>query len=109
MELISIDEFRRVEMRVGRVVAAERLKGTDRIIKLKVDFGDKQMQALAGLGHLYNPEHFIGKQYIFVTNLQPRKMRGEVSECMILAAVQDENNIAPITPERPLAEGAQVY
>jgi len=67
------------------------------------------MQALTGLGHLYNPEHFIGKQYIFVTNLQPRKMRGEVSECVILAAVQDEDNIAPIMPERPIAEGAQVY
>ena len=109
MDKIGIDEFKRVEMRVGRVVEAERLKGTDRIIKLKVDFGDKKLQALTGLGHIYEPEHFLGKQFVFVTNLEPKKIRGEYSECMLLTAVEDENNIAPLVPEKPVKEGAAVY
>ena len=108
MATISIDEFKRVEIRVGRVLEAERLKGTDRIIKLKVSFGDRVMQALTGLGHIYEPEHFVGKLYAFVTNLQPKKLRGEVSECMILAAVESEDKITPLTPETHIREGAQV-
>ena len=108
MSLISIDEFKRVEIRVGKVLEAERLKGTDRIIKLKVSFGDRIMQALTGLGHLYEPEHFVGKLYAFVTNLQPKKLRGEVSECMILAAVESEERIAPLVPESHVREGSEV-
>ena len=108
MATISIDEFKRVEIRIGKVLEAERLKGTDKIIRLKVSFGDRTMQALTGLGHLYEPEHFIGKYYAFVTNLQPKKLRGEVSECMILAAVETEDKITPLTPETPIREGSQV-
>jgi len=108
MATISIDEFKRVEIRVGKVLEAERLKGTDRIIKLKVSFGDKTLQALTGLGHLYEPGHFVGKYYAFVTNLQPKKLRGEMSECMILAAVESEDKITPLAPETPVREGSQV-
>jgi len=106
---IGIEEFRRVEIRVGRVVSAERLRGTDRLIKLQVDFGDRQMQALAGLGHLYQPEHFVGRQFAFVTNLEPKKVRGEVSECMVLAAVESEDSISPLMPEKTVKEGSPVY
>ncbi len=109
MSRITLGEFKRVEIRVGKVVAAERVKGTDRIIKLRVDFGDKQMQALTGLGHIYEPEHFVGKKYAFVTNLEPKKLRGEVSECMVLAAVESDDSIAPLVPERDVREGSPIY
>jgi len=109
MAAIGIEEFRRVDMRIGIVRSAERVAGTDKLLKLRVDFGVFEKHAVAGLGHLYPPEHFIGKKYAFVVNLQPKRVRGETSECMLLAAVESENEISPIVPERDVREGAQVF
>lgn len=108
MEEIDITEFKRVEMRVGRVVKAERVPATDRLIRLEVDFGNMRKQAITGLGHLYDPQHFEGKLYVFVTNLKPRRVRGLSSECMILAAMTSEEKIIPITPESEIEPGAGV-
>ncbi|GBC71245.1 Methionine--tRNA ligase [Candidatus Calditenuaceae archaeon HR02] len=105
---IDITEFKRVEMRVGKVVKAERVPATDRLLRLEVDFGGQRKQAITGLGHLYSPEHFEGRLYVFVTNLKPRKVRGLVSECMILAAMTSEENIVPIAPEAEIEPGAGV-
>jgi methionine--tRNA ligase beta chain len=107
-EQIDISEFRKVDIRIGKVVEAERVQGTDRLIRLTVDFGGVRKQALTGLGHLYQPEHFLGRKFAFVTNLKPKKVRGLVSECMILAAMKDENEVVPLVPERDIAEGSQV-
>jgi methionine--tRNA ligase beta chain len=107
-EQIDISEFRKVDIRIGKVVEAERVQGTDRLIRLTVDFGGVRKQALTGLGHLYQPEHFLGRKFAFVTNLKPKKVRGLVSECMILAAMMDENEVVPLVPERDIAEGSQV-
>jgi len=106
VEEIDISEFKRVEMRVGRVVRASRVAGTDRL--LEVDFGGTTRRALTGLGHLYDPSHFEGKLYVFVTNLKPRKVRGLVSECMILAAMTSEEKIVPVAPESEIEPGASV-
>ncbi len=108
MEEIDISEFKRVEMRVGRVVKASRVAGTDRLLLLEVDFGGTTRRALTGLGHLYDPSHFEGKLYVFVTNLKPRKVRGLVSECMILAAMTSEEKIVPVAPESEIEPGASV-
>ncbi|MCS6788352.1 MAG: methionine--tRNA ligase [Aigarchaeota archaeon] len=105
---LDISEFRRADIRVGMVIEAERVQGTDRLIRLTVDFGTFRKQALAGLGHLYGPEHFINRKFVFVTNLRPKKVKGLVSECMILAAMTDESNVVPIVPERDIHQGAQV-
>jgi methionine--tRNA ligase beta chain len=105
---VDISEFRRLDLRIGRVIGAERVKGTDRLIKLQVDFGGVRRQAIAGLGHIYEPEYFIGKLFAFVFNLKPRKIRGELSECMILAATAAEENIAPLVPEKPVPEGTPI-
>jgi len=105
---IDISEFRKVEMRVGRVLSAERVEGTDRLLRLEVDFGSFKRQAITGLGHLYGPEHFAGRSFIFVLNLAPRKIRGLVSNCMILAAALGEERIVPVIPESEIEPGAEV-
>jgi len=106
--LIDVAEFNRVEMRVGKVVKAERVPATDRLLRLEVDFGGERRQAVTGLGHLYGPEHFEGKLYVFVTNLKPRMVRGLISECMILAAMTGEERVVPIAPESEIEPGAGV-
>ena len=108
MSLVDISEFRRLDIRIGRIVAAERVAGTERLIRFEVDFGGVKRQTVAGLGHIYEPEHFIGKQYAFVYNLKPRKLKGVISECMILAATASEKDVAPLMPEKPVPNGCQV-
>ncbi|MEM0204993.1 MAG: methionine--tRNA ligase [Nitrososphaerota archaeon] len=108
MSQVDISEFKRFDIRVGLVEHAERVVGTDRLIKLLVNFGSFKKRAITGLGHIYEPEHFINKKFVFLVNLKPKTVRGEVSECMILAAAESEDIIAPIIPERDVKEGSQV-
>ncbi|MEM1945344.1 MAG: methionine--tRNA ligase [Nitrososphaerota archaeon] len=106
---VSIEEFKRLELRVGVVEAAERVKGSARLLRLRVDFGDVKRQVLTGLAHLYPPEHFLGRSLVFITNLEPRKIRGEVSEAMLLTAVESDERVVPIVPESVVRPGTPIY
>ena len=86
---ISIDEFSRIELRVGKVVEAEKIPGT-RLLKLIVDLGGEKRQIISGIAEYYAPEEIIGKKVIVVANLKPKKIRGYLSEGMILAAGCDK-------------------
>ena len=83
---ITIDDFARVEMRVGRVVAAERVKKSDKLLKLVVDIGSEQRQVVAGIGKEYKPSQLPGRLVIVVTNLKPARLMGVESNGMIVAA-----------------------
>jgi methionyl-tRNA synthetase len=84
---ITIDDFSRVELRVGRVEAAERVEGADKLLRLSVDVGDPEpRQIFAGIAQAYQPEELVGRRVAVVANLAPRKMRFGVSEGMVLAA-----------------------
>ena len=83
---VSIEEFSRIDLRVGKVISAERIPKTKRLIKLIVDLGAEKRQIIAGLGEWYSPEYFVGKYVIIVANLKPKKIRGVESQGMILAA-----------------------
>jgi methionyl-tRNA synthetase len=84
--LISFDEFSRLDLRVAEVMEADRVEGTDRLLRLVVDIGDEQRQVVAGIADAYSPEELVGRRVIFVANLKPAKIRGVRSEGMILAA-----------------------
>jgi len=73
---VEFSEFQKLDIRVGKVISAERVAGATKLLRFTVDFGEFKRQSVAGLGHIYDPEHFIGKQYVFVVNLKPRKIRG---------------------------------
>jgi methionyl-tRNA synthetase len=84
---ISIDDFAKIDMRVAMVLSAERVKGADKLLHLKVDIGEAEPRELvAGIAEAYQPEHLIGRKVVIVANLEPRKLRGIQSNGMIVAA-----------------------
>jgi methionyl-tRNA synthetase len=83
---ITIDDFAKVEMRVGVVRVAEKVKGADKLLRLEVDIGSELRQVVAGIAESYTPESLVGRKVVIVTNLQPRKLRGIESNGMIVAA-----------------------
>ena len=83
---IGIDDFTKVEMRVGQVKVAEKVQGADKLLRLEVDLGNEVRQVVAGIAEAYAPEVLVGRKVAIVTNLAPRKLRGLESNGMILAA-----------------------
>lgn len=104
---ISFKEFSRIDLRVGRVIYAERIKRSKKLILLKVDLGDEERRLVAGLADYYTPEELVGKLVVVVTNLQPKTMMGVVSDGMLLAAV-DEGKPILIVPEKEVRPGAKI-
>ena len=89
--LISIEDFAKVDMRVGEVKAAERVPGASKLLKLMVDIGTEVRQLVAGIAECYQPENLVGMKVVVVTNLPPRKLRGVESNGMIVAATMGEH------------------
>ena len=83
---IDIDRFLETELRVARVLAAERVPNADKLLKLQVDLGYEQRQIVAGIARAYEPEELVGKKIIIVANLEPARIRGVDSQGMLLAA-----------------------
>lgn len=83
---ISIEDFAKIELRVGVVKSAEKVQGADKLLKLLVDIGDEVRQVLAGIALAYQPEQLVGRKVVIVANLAPRKLRGQESNGMLLAA-----------------------
>lgn len=85
--MINIDDFKKVEIKVGKILSAQKLENSDKLLKLSVDFGEESpRQILSGIAEFYDPAALVGKEAAFVTNLEPRVLRGETSNGMILAA-----------------------
>lgn len=92
-EPITIDDFQKIEIRIGEILSAEPIEGSEKLLKLKVNFGDHERQVLSGIAK-YFPEaqQLVGKKCPFVTNLPVRTMMGQESQAMILAAGGDETH-----------------
>ena len=105
--LISMDEFQTIDLRVAEVIAAERVPKADRLLKVQVDLGYEKRQIVAGIAQYYAPEDLIGKQVILVANLEPATIRGIESQGMLLAAV-DKKDLAVATFEKVMRPGTQV-
>ncbi len=89
-EPISIDDFKKVEIRIGEIVSAEKIEGSEKLLKLKVNFGTEERQVLSGISAYFpNPTDLVGKKCPFATNLAPRMMMGLESQAMILATGGD--------------------
>lgn len=105
--MISFKEFKKMKMKVGTVTEVEDIPNSKNLIKLKVDIGGEVKQAVAGLRNHYQPSELEGKQFVFLTNLEPTKLMGELSEIMVLAAVED-HKVALIRPDKEMSNGAAV-
>jgi len=108
--MVSIKEFRNLDLRVGQVVTAEPVPGANKLLKLMVDIGDERRTMVAGIATSYRPDELIGKKVVVVANLEAAVIRGVRSEGMLLAGwVQgDDKSITLVAPERDLPNGAKV-
>lgn len=95
MDLISIDEFAKVEIKIGKILECEKIEKSNKLLRTQIDIGDKTIQVIAGLGKRYAPEDLVGKKVPVVTNLKPAKLMGELSEGMIMAT----ESAAILTPD----------
>jgi tRNA-binding protein len=105
--LIKFDEFNKIDIRVGTIEAIEDVQGSDKLLRLKVDFGDHKRIILSGMKkERKDPQDLLGKQTLFIVNLEPKKMMGELSNGMILdVGYQDRIPPALLQPERKVPNG----
>lgn len=106
--IIGIEDFAKVQLKVGRVLEAEPVEGSDKLLKLQVIIGQEKRQIVAGIRANYTPEDLIGRQVVVVVNLKPAKLRGVESQGMLLAATDENGGAILLQPDREAPEGTQV-
>ncbi len=106
---ITIDDFKKIDLRVAKVVNAEKVEKADRLLKLQLKIGDEERQIVAGIAQYYTPEELVGKNIIIVYNLKPAKIRGIESNGMLLAAsTEDRSKVVILTPEKDIEDGSKI-
>ena len=107
--LITIDDFAKVKLMTAKVVACERVEGSDKLLKETLQVGEETRTVLSGIAHYYTPEEMVGKTVVLVANLKPRKMRGILSEGMLLCAQDESGALKLVTVEGgAFASGAEI-
>ena len=107
---ISIDDFKKVDMRVGKILSVEKIPNRDKLYKLQVDIGEeKPRQIITGLVPYYSTDELLGKQIIVLANLKPAKFAGEISEGMLLAAEsEDHSKCVILTVDKEIEVGTRI-
>lgn len=105
---ITIDDFAKVGLRVGKVLSAEKMPKTDKLLVMKVEVGAEVRTIVSGIAKYYTPEEMVGKQVVVVANLAPHAFRGVVSEGMLLCADDGKGGVILVSPEKPVASGSEV-
>ena len=106
--LITIDDFRKVELKLARVVAAEPVPKSNKLLKIQVEIGTEHRQVVAGIAQHYKPEDLVGKLIVVVVNLQPAKLMGQESQGMLLAASDSTGKLAVLTVNGELESGSGI-
>ena len=104
--MITYDDFAKLELKVATILAAERVEGSEKLLKLKVDIGEER-QIIAGIGKSYEPEVLIGRQIVIIANLEPRSLMGLESQGMLLAADSPEGPVV-LAPSSEVAPGSKI-
>ena len=104
---INYEQFSKMELRIATITHAEKVAGSDKLLRLEIDLGTEKRQLVAGIALEYTPEQVIGKQIPIVANLEPRKLKGIVSDGMILAA-DDNGRPVLLHPEKKVPNGGKV-
>ncbi|MFA6250222.1 MAG: methionine--tRNA ligase subunit beta [Candidatus Shapirobacteria bacterium] len=110
MDKISYEDFGKVDFRVGTILEAEKVEGSEKLIRMQVDLGEMGYKTVySGIYKWYKPEELIGKQTIFVVNIEPKRVMGELSEAMIFAAEDEEKGISLLIAEKEVENGSKVF
>jgi methionine--tRNA ligase beta chain len=105
--MINYDDFAKLELKVATILAAERVEGSEKLLKLKVNLGEEERQIIAGIGKSYEPEVLIGRQIVIIANLEPRSLMGLESQGMLLAADSPEGPVV-LAPSSEVAPGSKI-
>ena len=106
--LITLDDFKKVELKLAKVIAAERVPKSEKLLKIQVEIGSEKRQVVAGIAQHYKPEDLVGKLIVVVANLQPAKLMGQESQGMLLAATDSAGKLAVLTVADSLESGAPI-
>jgi len=107
-DYINIEDFEKIKLKVGEVIECEKIAKSDKLLKSKVKIGNETRQIVSGIAKYYTPEQMIGKKVVVVTNLKPVKLRGVLSEGMILAASDESGNLALVSTDTNIVSGADI-
>ena len=106
--MISFEDFKKLDLRVVKIIEAEKVENSEKLVKLRIDLGNKEeRQIIAGIGKAYEPQDLIGKKIIIVANLEPRSLIGLESQGMLLAA-SGENGPVLLVPEKDVESGSTI-
>jgi len=108
-EYITIDDFDKINIKIGEVLECEKVEKSDKLLKSQIKIGNEIKQIVSGIAKWYTPEQMIGKKVVVVTNLKPVKLRGVMSEGMILAASDDDGNLVLVSTDSNIVSGAEVH
>lgn len=107
MDLITFEDFKKVEIRIGKILSCEKVEGADKLLKLLVDFGEFQRQIVSGIAESFTAEELVGKKLPFIVNLEYRKFKGEESQGMLMAIDADGKTVL-LEPVEDVKEGTEV-
>ncbi len=105
---VSFEDFKKLDIRVGKVINVGEPEGSKSILKLTVDFGDEKRVAMSGIKSYYKPEDLLERKFVFLVNLERKKIMGLESECMILASDDENGNVVLLQPEKDIETGSKV-
>jgi methionine--tRNA ligase beta chain len=106
--MIDYETFKKVELKVAKIISAQKVEGSEKLLKLEVDLGSEKRQIVAGIGKKYIPQDLVGKNIIIVSNLEPKKLMGLESQGMLLAASNDNEGPVLLTVMEDISAGSQV-
>ena len=106
--MISFEDFSKIELKIAKVLEANRVEGSIKLLQLQISLGTEVRQIIAGIGLYYSPEDLIGKEIVVVANLEPKKLMGLESQGMLLAA-SDDGKIALLVPDKDMTPGANIH
>lgn len=108
METIDFDYFSKIKILMGKIISCEKVENADKLLKLRVDFGEFERQIVSGIAESYSPEELIGKTLPFVVNLEYRKFKGEESQGMLVATGTGSDNVILLEPNGEIEPGSEV-
>jgi methionyl-tRNA synthetase len=105
--MISIEDFKNIDLRVAKILEAEKIENSDNLLKLTLDLGNETRQIISGIAQYYKPQDLINKEIVMVYNLEPRIIKGIESQGMLLAA-KDENNLGLLILDKEIKPGTKI-
>ena len=108
MAEIPFTDFKKLDIRVGKVIEAKEIPDSKTLLLLRVDFGKEKRQAVSGIKGIYKPEDLLGKKFVFILNLERKKFMGYESQCMILASEDESGKISLLCPDKDTEAGSKV-